>query len=297
MEIQEVKKILNRNLQNERLDNLSSLIDKSVNFGTHILNWEIEKNNSHRENAVAQIFFKNILEIADGISILVKNSSIDNTKLLFRVLIENVLCLEYLLENDFKNRALAYIVASIHKEIKFFTKLDPNTQAGKEFRAQLNKDKIYKKVPFIKIPVIGKQIEDFELKLRSKHLSSIEAEYQRTHSKNKNPNWYSLYDGPVNLDSLAKYLNRQSLYEVYYRNCSEDIHSSNILKSNLIEKNGEITFGAMRENYTARYVVIEVLTCIIIAYSNFVDKRVPEKNQIYEKWYIDFNTKLDNTEF
>lgn len=293
MEIQEIKNILLRNSETKELDDLSLLIDEAVNFGTHILNWEIEKNNSHRENAISQIFFKNILEIVDGISILVKKSSIDNTKVLFRVLLENILYLEYLLEIDFKKRALAYIVTTIHKEIKFFSKLDDNTQVGKEFKAQLKKDKIFKNVPFLELPTIGKRKESFENKLQLPVFLETEQEYQRTLIRIKNPNWYSLYDGPNNIENLAKHLNHHSLYEAFYRVYSEDIHISNIVKSNLVEKKGEIIMKSMRESYEAKNIVSEILTCLIIAYSNFVIKRIPEKCAIYEKWHNDFTVKFD----
>ncbi|MBA9074736.1 hypothetical protein GGR22_002909 [Flavobacterium gossypii] len=293
MEIQEIKNILLRNSETKELDDLSLLIDEAVNFGTHILNWEIEKNNSHRENAISQIFFKNILEIVDGISILVKKSSIDNTKVLFRVLLENILYLEYLLENDFKKRALAYIVTTIHKEIKFFSKLEDNTQVGKEFKAQLKKDKIFKNVPFFELPTIEKKKESFENKLQLPAFLETEQEYQRTLIRIKNPNWYSLYDGPHNIENLAKYLNHHSLYEAFYRGYSEDIHISNIVKSNLVEKKGEIIMKSMRESYEAKHIVSEILTCLIIAYSNFIIKRIPEKCGIYEKWHNDFTVKFD----
>lgn len=293
MEIREVKNILLRNSETKELNDLSLLIDGAVNFGTHILSWEIEKNTSHRENLISQVFFQNILEISDGISLLVKNSSIDNTKTLFRVLLENILYLEYLLENDFKKRALAYIVTTIHKEIKFFSKLDENTQAGKEFKAQLKKDKVFKNVPFIKFPTVGNRKESFENNLKIPAFLETEQEYQRTLTKTKNPNWYSLYDGPNNLENLAKYLNHHSLYETFYRGYSEDIHISNIVKSNLVEKNGKIIMKSMRESYEARHIVSEVLTCLIIAYSNFVIKRIPEKSEIYENWHNDFTVKFN----
>lgn len=293
MKIQEVKEILSRNSQNEELENLSSLLDDAVNFGTHLLNWEIEKNLAIKENFVYQTFFKNILENVDGISILVRFSSIDNTKSLFRVLLENIFSLQYLLEKDSINRARSYIVSTIHKELKFFEKIDFNTDAEKEFRAKMQKDRIFKENPFsFNFPLSEKRQKSFKNFLMLPEFVNTEAEYQKTLSKKKNPSWYSLYDGPNDIEQLAKYLNLSALYETFYRVYSENIHGTNILKNNLIKNKDGIRTGVMRENQDARDLTLEVLTCLVMMYSNFTIKRIPEKNKIYEQWYTDFTIKF-----
>jgi len=201
MKIQEIKEILSRNSQTEELQNLSSFLDDTINFGTHLLKWEIEKNLAIKENVVYQTFFKNILDNADGISILIKHWSVENAKLLFRVLIENILSLEYLLEKDSKKRAIAYIVCTINKEINFFKKMDPQTDVGKEFRAKLQKDKVFKN---ISIPYSERIKQDSEARLEIPGFESVEKEYQKASSSKKNPSWYSLFDGQKIFNNLLR---------------------------------------------------------------------------------------------
>lgn len=291
MKIQEIKEILSRNSQTEELQNLSTFLDDTVNFGTHLLKWEIEKNLARKENVVYQTFFKNILENADGISILIKYSSVENTKLLFRVLIENILNLEYLLEKDSKNRAIAYIVCTLYKELNFFNKMDPQTDPGKEFRAKLKNDRVFKN---ISIPFSERIKQGVEKNIEINEFESAKKEYQRTSKSRKNPNWFSLYDGPKNIEQLAKHLNLYYLYEGFYRGYSENVHGSNVLKNNLVETENGIRIGVMRENQFANNISLEVLDCLAFTYHNFVQKRIPEKNEILEKWLVDFNKKYDS---
>jgi hypothetical protein len=48
----------------------------------------------------------------------------------------------------------------------------------------------------------------------------------------------------------------------------------------------------MRENQDARHITLDVLTCLPIVYSNFVKKRIPDKDKIYEQWHKDFTIKF-----
>src|SRR5690606_14251466 len=115
MKYREINELLPRDIPNELktiLDFFSDTIDNAVNFGTNLIKWDIEKQLNGDEHLTPIIFFRNILEITDGISILIKNSSVDTCHTLQRSLIENTLGLKYLLEKeeDFKTRSLSYIV-------------------------------------------------------------------------------------------------------------------------------------------------------------------------------------------
>lgn len=126
------------------LQSLSKIIDEAIDFGTNLLKWEADKKLEGDSNLVHLLFFRNILSTADGISILIKNSSIETSKPLFRVLMESVFSLEYILQEDSKNRALAYLVWDAHKTIKFIEKIDFSTETGKQLKSDFAKDKFAK---------------------------------------------------------------------------------------------------------------------------------------------------------
>lgn len=289
---------MNRNLLDRKSDypeliKLTDLLDKTIDFGTQIFDWEIEAYQS-KESIVCQTFFKNILEIGDGISILVQKSSIENAKILLRSLVENIFYLEYLLESNSKNRALAYLVATFHSEMKFNSKMDKNSPEGKNFRSVVLKDKTYQNVPFLEPRVQPeKNGNEFTQMLTHPDFIEVEREYQRTAAKKSNPPWYMLFDGPPNIDQLANHIKVNARYEILYRVLSESVHSSNIIKYSLIDLENGSGLGGMRNPEDADMIVKLALVCLESAYANFVAKRIPAKAADYEAWHQRFSKDYD----
>ena len=278
----------------EVLLKFSNLIDDIVNFGTHLMKWETEKKLVGDENIVPLLFLRNILETADAISILIKNSSIDSSKSTLRSLLENIFGLEYLLEKDTKNRALAFIVWITHKDLKFYEKLDGNTQVGKQFKTEFKKDSL------IKNPDLTDQVDYLYAKENSEELLKlpiyieIEKEYQETESKSKNPNWYSLFSGPKNIEQLAKHLNHHAMYEVMYRGYSGNVHATDIYKGKLFpNSDGTVDIIQLRNPTDAQSVAISTVNYLLMAYLAYYKARIPEKNNDFLNWYLPFKQNFD----
>jgi hypothetical protein len=84
------------------LDDYSKTIDEVLNFGTHILLWDIEYKREGKDNNIPSLFLRNIIELVDSISVLTKNSLIDPAKIQIRALLENHFGLLYMLQKDEK---------------------------------------------------------------------------------------------------------------------------------------------------------------------------------------------------
>jgi hypothetical protein len=106
-----IRDILPRNEHQPELDELllqfSNGIDEVVNFGTHILKWEVNEATGRDENIPVAMMLRHTLELTDSLSILGRHSSIDPCKPILRSILETLFGLEYILENDTRNRALA----------------------------------------------------------------------------------------------------------------------------------------------------------------------------------------------
>ena len=272
----------------DTLSKFSKTIEDIVDFGTHLIKWESERKLLGDEDIVPLLFLRNILEIADGISILIKNSSIDTCKTSLRSLLENVFGLQYLLENNTKNRSLSFLVWIAHKDLKFYEKLNGETQIGKQFMAEFTKDNL------IKNPELLYHIEYLSAKdnaqelLKLPNYKDVEKEYQLTSIKNKNPNWYSLYSGPKNIELLAKYLNHNAIYEVMYRGLSNNVHATDIYKGKLMpNEEGTIDIIQIRNPKDAQSVTIDTINFLLMAYLSFYKTRIPEKNAEFLEWYLE----------
>jgi hypothetical protein len=273
----------------KELEKLSSVIDFAIDFGTHLLKWQADKMQSGDQHLVPILFFRNILELADSISILIKNSSVDPAKSLSRSLLENSFGLEYLLEKDQKNRALSYNVWLTHKDLKLYDKLDKNTQAGKQFLGEIKKDLYVKEFESDdSVLEFAKQNSKDLLKLTL--YRSIEEEYQRTNSIRKNPKWFTLFDGPTDIEQLAKRLNHHSLYEFFYRSLSDNVHATDLVKSKLVpNKNGQTDIIQIRFPKDAQNITNLTLNVLVITFLNFYEKELPNKKEEFTEWYLKFH--------
>jgi hypothetical protein len=289
-----IENILPRN-QNEgkkELEKMSNILDRAIDFGTHLLQWKSEKPELREENLVPILFFRNILETADAISILIKSSSVDPAKNLIRTLLENVFALEYLLETKSKERSLAYIVWLAHNDLKFCEKMDSETQRGKQFTSEIGKDKIVSKINSQEEQIaLAKQNSEELLKLTI--YAPIEAEYQRTIAVRRNPNWFTLFDGPSDIEKLAKHLNHHALYEVVYRSLSNNVHGNDVFKSKLLKgENGNTDIIQIRYPKDAQSVIVQAINFLLLIYMEILKKELPERRVEFNIWYNDF--RIDN---
>ena len=79
----------------EKLNLFANTLEEIVNFGTHLLIADIQKKRSGKDNFVPTLFLRNILDISDSISILIRKSATDPAKIQLRSLLESCLNLAY----------------------------------------------------------------------------------------------------------------------------------------------------------------------------------------------------------
>lgn len=274
----------------EHLDKFSLIIEEAINFGTHLMKWDAYKKREGDENLIPLLFFRNILELGDAISILIKNSSIEQCKPLLRSLVENTFGLKYLLQDDTAKRSLSYIVWHTHKTIKFCDKLNSTTQSGKQLKKELEKDVLLKEVNnFFDKPLLATAKQKAEDLLKLPKYVPIETEYQNTLSRKKNPNWYSLYGGPNNIEQLAKQLNLNAFYEIFYRIYSGNVHATSVFQNKLIPNNdGTVAIIQIRNPEEVQSVIKNVLNVIIISFLSYYNTRLSERKEDFRNWYMEF---------
>ena len=228
------------------LNELSSNIEECVNFGSHMVSWLMEAPNAKEDDLPVTMFLRNILDELDAISILIKYSSIESCNNLLRTVLENFFYVEYILEKDTYNRSMCFLAWNALKTKKFLLKLDGFSQDYMSFKSLWEKDKFLKNKPIIKIA----NIEDYKKSngnlLNSELYEPYRVEYERTKAIKNNPEWYTLFDGPRNLESLAQYLNYYSYYEILYRELSAAAHGTDILDKITSIGNNKVALSQIR---------------------------------------------------
>jgi hypothetical protein len=267
--------------------NFSSLIEEAVNFGTHILKWELNELTGGDENVPIGLTLRHILDLFDSVSVLVRNSCADPCKLILRGALEAQLGLEYILQNDTKNRSLGFLVCYYHNELKLLLKVKPGEQGYDQLLSKMNADKSIPKGT--KPPIIlnlDNYIDNLKSLLAMPLYIQAEIEYQTLIKKGvKNPNWFQLFNGPRNIEQLANTLNRQALYEVLYRGWSSSIHGTEVIKNKLHQSiDGNIEITQLRHLKDVQSITKITMTLAIMCYKVMIERRIPNHTQDFAQW-------------
>lgn len=303
-----ISDILPRNIDDENLkiilDKYSTCIDEIVNCGTHILKIDYELKREGKDNNVPTLFLRNCLELADGISILMKSSSIDPSKNLLRTLLENSFSLIYMIQTNEKIRAHCFLVWKANNDLKFCKRLINEEQSSKEFVNQLKKENPNFELNDIRnLEGILKTIEAKNELLELPIYKEINDEYKRLKKNNRGSdfNWYSLFDGPRNFLKLSEELNSTLHYHFNFKKYSENVHGNNVLKGFISLHDDKAQLRQMRDFKDCREVFIQVIYLLLNLYSEFVEKRIPGQISDYPEWskhfFENFKQVLNETKF
>lgn len=286
---------------NEILKSLSDNLKKVVNFGTHILKWDIEKKRNGRDKNVPSVFLRNSIELGDAISLLIEKSSIDPAKILVRSLMESNFSLLYMIEKEEQLRAHAFLVCRLNKEIRYYKQFIKEDNISKGFVA-----KFIKQEPNFELEnhcnpkEIKAVIEAKEGLLTESIYKEVNIEYNRTCNKrtkrNNNPNWYSLFDGPENFENLCLYLNNTILYEFQYRKYSENVHPNNVMSGFAIAGKDKADILQIRNFKDCKEVFYNGVNLLIDVYREFIKMRLPEKQSEFDTWYLNYVPEFNETD-
>jgi len=207
----------------------SPLLIEVINFTTNAFQRCADSSTSE-ENVDLPILmlYLHLVEMADGVEILIKQSAPTPGVLLLRSMFEAILSIEYILESDYVQRSLSWLTFYALHQLKISEEMDPETNAGREFFKAKQKDKLVHSIDFSEI----KPMADFKREILQKLLSReqfkpIVEEVKRSKRK-KIRTWYGLFDGPRNIRKLAKRLNREAEYLILYSGWSQVIHGIDI---------------------------------------------------------------------
>ena len=264
-------------------------MNQVIYYGSHLVEFDTKVEREGKDNNVPTLFLRNILEISDSISILVRQSSIEPTKILLRSLIENSLALAYMLEKNEKQRALSYMVFITNEQIKHYSKFMNNEPSSNQFKIQLEKDNL--KTDFGKFfdhPNFRQVIKSKKSMLAQEQFQEIQEEYLRTKRNNHGrvKTWYSLFDGPKNIFELAEYLKKTIRYEFFYRKYSQTVHAQDIFKGMAHVEEDFAQIIQIRNFKDSQPVIQTAISTLLEILTNFIDKRIPDKKNDFTEWYL-----------
>ncbi len=207
------------------IDKYSAYLRDIVNYSTNLLARCEQSLKTVRGAPVSLIhLYYHAIQMTDGIEVLASNACFVAAAPLHRSLMEAALSIDYILEDDFEGRSVAWIVASYLDRRAFFESLDGTTSKGKELSAKLKNDKIIGPDFDVKVDMalLKQQLEEFDNQLNKPKFAAISKKFRENKSLKK---WYQIDEGPRDLFNLAKALRRPMEYETFYRIDSAILHA------------------------------------------------------------------------
>jgi len=294
-----INEILPREIQSQvrqTLTNFSELIDEFVNFGTHVFKWVIEQSKGSDEQMPLMMFLRDMLEKADSISILIKNSSVDPSKVILRSLFELHLFVCYLLEEHFTDRSMSFLVWDAKRKIRLNKKFDKDSSSFQQTKKLMLKDKSIDYPTMLDhLPSVRPALDTLNSLLKREEYIRINKEYERTKRNGPaNPSWYSLFNGPKNVQELAFRVEVPFLYEILYRDWSGNVHSTDVVSGKIVKKKGSNALNnkvegdiiQIRLPKDAQSVVSYTLILMLRTFIFLRDKKIPDKDSQIKEWHL-----------
>lgn len=172
--------------------------------------------------------FHHLLEMADGIDVLLAESAVVASHPLLRAVFEALLGIKYVLSEDTARRALSYVVADVKARVAWYEDMDPETDRGKQFRAETGLRRA-DGFPFPDVEQTRAAKANLEKMLAREPYDELTREFERLRKRrNRKPAWYSLFDGPGNLRELARDVGELPNYDILYRQWSKTTHAADL---------------------------------------------------------------------
>jgi hypothetical protein len=170
---------------------------------------------------------RNLIERIDGISILARAGSAQNGYPILRTTFETLLGLQFILEGNTANRALAYQVRHAHRAIAYATLMDPTTTEGQKLRDSVSNEEFRHVLADTDVEA-AREIAHWAPMLDSPEYQAVEANWQiRTKGdRTKIVDWYSLFGGPAHFRALAEHLNQRVAWNILYTMWSDVTHGT-----------------------------------------------------------------------
>lgn len=277
--------------KNDELEILLSMFSSKLsilsNYGIDLLKYiaQNEKANKFGHTPIV-LSLRHTMELLEGISILIKYQLADPSLLLLRGMFESVIQTLYILAKDMEQRGLTFMYYDLLSNIDWYDKLDNSTQKGKAFLSLMEKDIFLRSTKFNKPENFDEKRSSLKNIRKMTEYSKIHREYEKQNLGGKKvKHWYSLFDGPKNIEQVAINIGLGGTYQILYRQLSEAVHGVGIIRGKIISEDGK---GAILDIRSPEKIQFVVSTSISIANQlilQIINIMCPEKINTFREFY------------
>lgn len=202
-----------------------SVLEEMVNYGTNLIPRAfVSSEKKTQDIVIIHNFLKQAVALMDGIHIAMTQGSRLSATILFRSLFEVRIYLEWILQQDTTDRALAYYVWHIRNRRFLYRRSKPGTKEFEIFQTQLEHDTIDISEPLFPAELLDAEIAKCDRILAQPMLTGINARFDAaTKPGKKDRDWYSA-SGISDLRAMSKAIGKEAEYSIYYGYVSKVTH-------------------------------------------------------------------------
>jgi hypothetical protein len=260
------------------------LLQEVINYSTSaFIRCLTSAKGDENEDLAAFALYRHIIEVTDGIEVLVANSCAAAGIPLVRSSFEALLGLEYIVEEPslYVTRSLSWLAAYVRRKLKFYESLLPTTPRGQEFLKAIDEDKMVKEFTLPPSEDVQSAIDNLRQLLSREQFKPIEEEFAKYR---KPPHWYSLFNGPKNLRELANHVKRNAQYEVLYWQWSLATHAQDFSPFIASGPRGEKGIRGIRDPREIKNIATFSSTFLLDATRVLIDTFHP--GETWRNWYM-----------
>ena len=271
----------------EVIEIASPLLQEEVNYATNAFQrCQASSTGAKDEDLPLLISYLHVIEMTDGIEVLVSQCCPNPTIPLLRSSFEALLTIDYIIEADHQRRAFAWLVCYVRERLSQYEMLDHSRARGREFFATLETDEISKYLKLPSFPNLVQAIQNLEsLLINNPNYKIADSEYQSLKRRRK-PNWYSFFNGPRDLRELAMHLNRGAQYDILYRYWSRITHAGDLSRFLTKTSEGSPAFKPLRNPEELKHVSVMASSFILDATKKILGKFRAGEMASLGRWYV-----------
>ena len=263
------------------------LLREVVNYGTNLLVRCLGATTGEILDVVAiAVFGKQVVAALDAVEQLARTGSGLGARVVMRALLEASLYCEWVLASSGDERARAYYVANLRRELSWSKRALPGTVEHDQFREAMGE--IYQD-PLRDLPGgpehVSDRIAELETHLKGKAFAEINSEFDRFRgNRSFDPSWHRVAGAPT-LRDVAEGAGRLAEYTIFYSAYSNDTHSGSY-KSHLDVREGSAMLHPIRSLHQLTEVLQNSLTFAFRTYRALLTRYRPDELPAYSRLYI-----------
>jgi hypothetical protein len=268
----------------EVIELTSSLLTEIANYGTTVFGrCMASAKGEPNEDLATLLLYLHVVEMTDGIQVLVGECCPTPAEPLLRSAFEALLSLRYIVRDDYRHRSLAWLADYTRSRLAEYDLADSETAHGGRFREALRREG--RNIPLPENSEVRAAAAKLQPLLQSDQFREVVAEFDTLRrQRRRHPAWYSLFGGPQTLRQLAVTVQMETMFSGFYPYWSRVAHAQDARRFLGVPRDGRQGFNRLRNTAGIRQLA-SLATSVFLDGTQALLGHFRPDEKVLGKWY------------